>query len=102
VTTRDLQRASGAAKAERIEIRVVGRWNARALLECLAPYRPFLIQHGAERWAVHAQTPGCHGESVECAIAASMECLHEHGVGGASIRVDGKPYRSAASSGSRS
>jgi hypothetical protein len=86
----------------RIEIRVVGRWTACALLECLAPYRSFLIQYDAERWVVHAETPGCHGERLESAIAAVEECLDEHGVGEAAIRIDGKPYRSAATTGSRS
>jgi len=85
-----------------IEIRVVGRWTACALLECLAPYRSFLIQHDAERWVVHARTPGCHGESMESALAAIEECLDEHAVGQASIRIDGKPYRAAVTVGSRS
>ena len=85
-----------------IEIRVVGRWTACALLERLAPYRSFLIQHDAERWVVHARTPGCHGESMESAIAAIEECLDEHAVEEASIRIDGKPYRPAVTAGSRS
>jgi hypothetical protein len=85
-----------------IEIRVGGRWNACALLERLAPYRSFLIEHGADRWVVHAQAPGCHGESMESAIAAIEECLDEHAVGDASIRIDGKPYRPAVAAGSRS
>jgi hypothetical protein len=89
-------------KPLRIEIRVVGRWNARALLERLSPYRPFLIQHGTERWVVHAQAPGCHGESVEAAIAAIENCLDERGVEETSIRVDGKPYRPAVTAGSLS
>jgi hypothetical protein len=85
-----------------IEIRVAGRWDACALLERLAPYRSFLVQHDAERWVVHAQTPGCHGEGAESAIAAIEECLDEYGVGEASIRIDGKPYRPIAIAGSRS
>ncbi len=85
-----------------IEIRVVGRWTACALLECLAPYRSFLVQRDAERWVVHAQTPGCHGEGSESALAAIEECLDEHGVGEAWIRIDGKPYRPVATAGSRS
>lgn len=89
-------------KPLRIEIRVVGRWNARALLERLAPYRPFLIQHGTERWVVHAQAPGCHGESVEVALAAIEAFLDERGVGEMSIRIDGKPYRRAVAAGSLS
>jgi hypothetical protein len=98
---RDLPPALDGAKAVRIEIRVAGRWNACALLERLAPFRSFLVQHDAERWVVHAQTPGCHGESLESAIAAVEECLEEHGVEGASIRIGGKPVRPAATVGSR-
>ena len=101
VTVRDLT-APRAAQAARIEIRVVGRWTACALLECLAPYRSFLIQHDAQRWDVHAETPGCHGESMQSAIAAIEECLEEHGVREAAIRIDGKPYRSPATTGGRS
>lgn len=98
---RDLPAAPGAATAARIEIRVVGRWTACALLECLAPYRSFLIQQDPGRWIVHAQTPGCHGESIESAIAAIEQCLDEHGVGEASIRIDGTPYRPASTTGGR-
>ena len=93
----DLRRAAGTAKTARIEIGVVGRWNARALLASLAPYRPFLIQRGPERWVVHAQTPGCHGESTDSAIAAIEKCLGERGIVETFIRIDGKPYRPAAS-----
>ena len=101
-TTRRPDLRTAAGKTARIEIGVVGRWNARALLASLAPYRPFLIQRGPERWVVHAQTPGCHGEGSESALAAIEECLDEHGVGEASIRIDGKPYRPVAIAGSRS
>jgi hypothetical protein len=83
-------------KTVRIEIRVVGRRTACALLERLAPYRSFLVQHAAERWVVHAEAPGCHGESVDAAIAAIEECLDEHAVGEAWVRVDGAPYRPLA------
>lgn len=99
---RDLPTAAGAAKATRIEIVVVGRWDACALLESLAPYRSFLIERGAERWVVYAQAPGCHGESTESAVAAIEACLDEHGIAKASIWIDGKRYRSAATAGSRS
>lgn len=88
-------------KRVQIEVRIVGRWNACALLERLGPYRSFLIQHGPERWVVHAQAPGCHGESTQDALAAIEECLDERGVE-ASIRIDGKPYRQALTAGSRS
>ena len=82
--------------ATRIEIGVVGRWNARVLLEALAPYRSFLIQRGPERWVVHAQSPGCHGEDTESALAAIETCLQERGIAEPWIRIDGKPYRPAA------
>jgi hypothetical protein len=88
-------------KTTRIEIGVTGRWNACALLERLAPYRSFLIEHGPERWVVHAQTPGCHGESVEAALAEVEECLDERGVEQRSIRVDGMPYPALATAGRR-
>lgn len=101
MTIRDLPTAAGTAKTVQIEIRVVGRWNARALLECLAPYRSFLVQHDVERWVVHAQAPGCHGETMESAIAAIEECLDERAVREASIRIDGEPYRSVVTSGGR-
>lgn len=97
-----LPAACGAAKAVQIEIRVAGRWTACALLERLAPYRSFLIQHSAELWVVHAQAPGCHGEGVESAIAAIEQCLDGHAVENASIRIDGALYRPLATAGSRS
>ena len=90
--------AVGAAKAARIEIDVVGRRNACALLGSLVPYRSFLVQHGAEQWVVHAQTPGCHGEDTGSAIAAIEECVDEHGIAKTSIRIDGRRYRPAAGS----
>ena len=79
-----------------IEIGLVGRWNARALLECLSPYRSFLIQQGPEQWVVHAQVPGCHGEDMEAAIAAIEECLDEREVKEVSIRVEGRAYPAGA------
>ena len=85
----------GRAATTRIEIRVVGRWNACALLKRLAPYGSFLVQHGEERWVVHAQAPGCHGESAESAIGTIQAFLDEHGVGAASIRIDGRLYSPA-------
>ena len=92
----------GTAESVRIEVRVVGRWTARALLESLAPYRSYLIQHDAEWWVVHAQTPGCHGESLESAILAIEDCLEERGHSEATIRIDGKPYRMVEAAGTRS
>ena len=76
------RRAATVDAPERIEIVVVGRWNARALLECLSPYRSYLIQRGPEQWVVYAQVPGCRGESAESALA-------ERGIEEASVQVDG-------------
>jgi hypothetical protein len=94
--------ALSAAGAAQIEIGVVGRWHACALLHCLAEYRSFLVQHGPDQWVVHAQTPGCHGESTEAAVAAIEEGLAERGIAEISIRVDPSPQRSHATAGSRS
>ena len=94
MTIGDLPTAAGAAN--RIEIGVVGRWNACALLASLSAYRPFMIQRGPERWIVHAQTPGCHGEDTTSAIAAIEDCLDERGIAATSIRVDGERYRPVA------
>jgi hypothetical protein len=97
MTVHDLPAAAGGAQAARIEIGVVGRWNACALLASLSPSRPFMIQRGPERWVVHAQTPGCRGEGTSSAITAIEDCLDARGVEATSIRVDGEPYRSVAS-----
>jgi len=94
--------AQSAAAAARIEIGVVGRWHACALLQCLAEYRSFLVQHGPDQWVVHAQTPGCHGESTEAAVAAIEECLAERGIAEISVCVHPTPRGSRATAGSRS
>lgn len=91
-----------SVKTTRIEIRVIGRWNACALLTRLAPYRSFLIQQGPDRWVVHAETPGCRGQDVEAAMAEVEACLDERGIEETSIRIDGKPCRARATAGSRS
>jgi hypothetical protein len=79
-----------------VEIGVVGRWEACALLDRLASYRSFIFQHGEERWVVHPQMPGGHGEIAESALVVLEECHDERGVEETSIRVDGKPYRRPA------
>lgn len=92
MTICDLPTAAGAAEATRIEVGVVGRWNACAVLASLSSYRPFMIQHGPERWVVHAQAPGCHGENAASAVAAIETCLEERGITAPSIRIDRKQY----------
>jgi hypothetical protein len=83
-----------------IEIDVHGRWDAVALLQRLNPYRPYLIQFTPERWLVHAEAPGCHGEPLPSALAAIAESLAARRVEGAAVRIDGRPYR--RTSGARS
>ena len=53
-----------------IEIEVKGRWDALALSELLIPFHSFLVQHGHERWVIHARAPGCRGESLSEALAS--------------------------------
>lgn len=79
-----------------IEIDVEGRWDAVALMQRLDPYRPYLIQFAPERWLVHAQCPGCHGERLPSALAAIDDSLAARHVERAEVRVDGRPYRHAA------
>jgi hypothetical protein len=78
-----------------VEIEVSGRWDALALSQRLIPYRSFLVQYEPERWVVHAQAPGFHGEGLESALSTIQELLVERRVEGASVRVDGRPYLSA-------
>jgi hypothetical protein len=78
-----------------VEIDLRGRWDALALSQRLIPYHSFLVQHERERWVVHAQTPGCHGERLEEALSAIEEWLVERQVEGASVRVDGRSCLSA-------
>ena len=80
-----------------IEIDVQGRWDAVALLRRLDPYHSYLIQFAPQRWLVHAECPGCHGEPLPCALAAVEEALDARHVEGAAVRVDGRPYPPAAS-----
>jgi hypothetical protein len=78
-----------------IEIDVHGRWDAVALLQRLNPYRPHLIQFAPERWRVHLEAPGCHGERLPSALATIEESLAARQVEDATVRVDGRPYRPA-------
>lgn len=79
-----------------IEIDLEGRWDAVALMQRLDPYHPYLVQRAAERWLVHAECPGCHGERLPSAIATIEESLAARHVEHADVRVDGRPYRRAA------
>jgi hypothetical protein len=78
-----------------VEIGLRRRWDALALSQRLIPYGSFLVQYEPERWVVHAQAPGCHGERLENALSTIQECLVERRVEDASLRVDGRPYLSA-------
>lgn len=75
-----------------VAVEVVGRWDALALYERLAPYDPYLVQSGRERWVVHAATPGRHDEQLPDALDAIERCLVDRGVRGAPVRVDGRPF----------
>lgn len=79
-----------------IEIDVCGRWDAVALLQRLIPYHPYLVQFAPERWLVHAEAPGCHGERLPRALATIEESLAARHVEGAAVRVNGRPYRPSA------
>jgi hypothetical protein len=73
-----------------VEVDVYGRWDALALSELLVPFHSFLVQHTAERWAVHARAPGCHGEPLADALRAIEEWQAERHLD-ASVRVAGRP-----------
>ena len=70
-----------------IEIDVHGRWDALALSELLIPFHSFLVQHSAERWVVHARSPGCHGEPFADALAA-IDLWRDERATEAVVRVD--------------
>jgi hypothetical protein len=72
-----------------VEVEVHGRWDALALSEELIPFHSFLVQHGPERWVVHARSPGRHGEPVDEALATIAEWRDERVVE-AAVRVDGQ------------
>ena len=86
--------ALGLAESETtaaIEIGLDGRWDALALSEHLIPFHSFLVQHEAQRWVVHARTPGCHGEDLAEALRAIDDWVAERGLEGVvSCRVGGR------------
>jgi hypothetical protein len=75
-----------------IEIEVQGRWDALALSELLIPFHSFLVQHDREHWVIHAEAPGCHGESVSEALTAIDDWRSERDSQSAWCRVGGHPY----------
>ena len=76
-----------------IEIEVQGRWDALALSDLLIPFHSFLVQRDQERWVVHAQAPGCRGESLSEALAAIDDWRSEgRHLQVASCRVGGRSY----------
>ena len=76
-----------------IEIDLHGRWDAIALLQRLTPYHSYLIQFAPERWLVHAEAPGCHGERLPGALAAIDESLAVRQIEDAAVWIDGRPYQ---------
>jgi hypothetical protein len=82
-------KASGEAA---VEIEVRGRWDALALSEQLIPFHSFLVQHGPERWVVHARSPGSRGEPLADALAAIGEWADESAIE-AAVRIEGRPRR---------
>lgn len=79
-----------------IEIDVRGRWDAVALMQRLDPFHSYLVQVAPERWQVHAECPGCHGEPLPSALATIEQSLAARRVEGATVLVDGHPYRPTA------
>lgn len=75
----------------RLEVDVNGRWDALALSELLIPFRSFLVQHGPDRWVVHARSPGWHGEPLDVALSAIEAWRADHRME-AAVRVDGQPH----------
>jgi hypothetical protein len=73
-----------------IEVRVHCRWDALALSEQLVRYHSFLVQRAADKWVVHARTPGSHGESLADALWAIEEWRAERGLE-VPIRVRPRP-----------
>jgi hypothetical protein len=86
-TRHDIAEASAVAS---VEIDVHGRWDALALSEMLIPFHSFLVQQSAERWVVHARSPGCRGGRLADALSAIEEWRTERGIE-ATVRVDGRP-----------
>jgi hypothetical protein len=56
----------------------------------LDPYHSYLVQYEPERWQVHAECPGCHGEQLPSALAAIEQALAARHVEAAAVRVDGR------------
>jgi len=79
------------ATAIEIEIDLDDRWDALALSEELIPFHSFLVQYGAQRWVVHARTPGCRGEDLADALTAIDDWIAEYGSEAVSCRIDGRP-----------
>ena len=73
-----------------VEIDLDCRWDALALSEYLVPFHSFLVQHEAQRWVVHARTPGFHGEDVADALRAIDDWVAERGLERVSCRVGGR------------
>jgi hypothetical protein len=88
------ERADPRSRPTTVEVEVHGRWDAVALSELLIPFHSFLVQHGQERWVVHARAPGCHGEQLSDALEAIEAWRAEQGSPRtASCRVGGRPYQ---------
>lgn len=77
--------------ATAIEIDLDDRWHALALSEELISFHSFLVQYGAQRWVVHARTPGCHGEDLADALTAIDDWIAEYGSEAVSCRIGGLP-----------
>jgi hypothetical protein len=74
-----------------VEVDVRGRWDALALSEALVPFHSFLVQRSADRWVVHARSPGCHGEPLDDALAAIDGWRDERAME-AAVRIDGQQH----------
>jgi hypothetical protein len=76
-----------------IEIDLDGRWDALALSEHLVPFHSFLVQYEAQRWVVHARTPGFHGEDLADAVRTIDDWVAERGLESVSCRVGGRAHQ---------
>jgi hypothetical protein len=72
-----------------VEVEVRGRWDALDLSERLSPFHSFLVQHGPERWVVHARAPGWNGELLAEALSVIGEWRDGRATQ-AAVRVDGQ------------
>jgi hypothetical protein len=82
-----------------IEVEVQGRANAVRLLERLCFCRAYLVQHGRERWVVHAQIPDPQVKTLEDTLAAIEELSRGGHLDATSIRIDGLAYGRALTEG---